>query len=1811
MTLDGSIVSPKVGYTVTGSFNPAKPDYRHLKLSYHPSSALSYGTHKVVVWIKDQKGKTSKSSWSFNVNAPYKATFSSALPASGSSSMLNTPIVSVIVYDKYGVSGLSKYFSMKLDGASQSVTMSRVKGFGTMKFKLSFPVTSARALSVASHTVVVTVKDVKGKSSTYTWSFTVIPYVIPEMPTTLALTSCTSCHVNYPAAHPMDQCPLCHGAGHPVGGATLTSATVSAHTAACAAATPCHGGGGAFPHVLSSDCATCHSGSYSDIPVAHTAASIVGAHTSTSTFCTKSGCHNASLTREHYNHTVGGVPLSCATCHTSTDANVMKTIAAGSTACEDCHDVGTTTAHPLTSAHIISGDCAIPGCHVASASGAANVAVIHGTAVTPNVLPVGCIACHGTGVTASTVCVACHQTNTYHSGVAVLHNLPSKYGACVLSGCHSSADVSLIHAEYGFGCVVCHAPGVTPSTECSNCHGNVPHTDITSTLHTAPQVAPQLACEGPQCHSTNVLTIHNNNCADCHSPVEHPSTDCTSCHTTIHSNQNASHVVSNGCTTGTGCHDGSDVAVLHNGACSDCHANPDGHPATLVCTVCHGTPHDLVKSHAATSLLTSSTVMIINGVSYGSMSCSTCHASNDLRDIHSDNCAACHTKTQKVDTLLGGTWNKDCVQGGCHAPNGANPLHGHISASHETSSGVTTSCGGVGCHNDVTDAAAIHANHGSCADCHLNPTHAASLICSDCHDLTDHTTVHVVDQTGDTCATCHAGTNLLPIHINSGSDLTCATCHVSSDTNVQGAIANHQVACSSCHKFTDHESTHVVDQTGDTCAACHDGSNLLDIHINSGTTLTCDTCHKSTDTNVKTAIANQQVACSNCHMFADHTALHVVDQTGDTCATCHAGSNLLDIHSALTCITCHKSDDIQIKLAIANGQVACASCHTFPDHVALHVVDQTGDTCTGSTCHPGSNLLDIHINSGTSLTCNTCHKSNDSNVTTAITNQQVACSNCHKFTDHTALHDVDQTGDGCVVCHAGTNLLPIHINSGTTRTCATCHKSTDPNVTTAISSQETSCVVCHAVTPASHTAHIATVTADVIFINGNSYGSRACSDCHGNSGTGNTQIDLQKIAGHDKSCATCHPAAASLPLGDFDCQQSGCHLSSATTTGTAVVYHVNVSTAHDTTSGVATNCGGTGCHGDVSDVAIIHNALGRPDNGCGICHDGTIVSAPTLNCAAATGCHPTYPVKDLTHTAHVATVTADVMTINGTSYGSHDCSDCHGNSGAGNTQIDLQKIAGHDKSCATCHPAASSLPLGYFDCQQSGCHLSSATTTGTAVVQHTNISTAHDTTSGVAASCGGTGCHGDVSDVAKIHNALGHADHGCGICHDGTIVSSPTLNCAAATGCHPTYPVKDVTHTAHVATLTVGAILINGHSYTQTCSDCHGNSGAGNTQIDLQKIAGHDKSCATCHPAASSLPLGYFACQQSGCHLDSATTTGTAIVQHANASAAHDTTSGVATNCGGTGCHGDVSDVAIIHNALGRADHGCGICHDGTIVSAPTLNCAAATGCHPTYPVKQASHTSHVATLTAGAILINGTSYTETCSDCHGNSGTGNSQIDLQKITQHTSCTTCHPAASSLPPGYFACSQSGCHLAGTTTGTAVGQHANASTAHTVSAQTCTVAGCHAGAFSGGSDIAAIHNVSNANKCATCHGGSKVPKSDCQTTGCHTGTDTYPMLAYSSNSSVIPHTGEVALHNTAADSECNNCHGTGGSNWCHSGYGTDCDVGGFSSDLPAIHAAQGGCAACHAPGVTIGDDPAICQNCHDISGMTDFYNNGMD
>jgi hypothetical protein len=1676
MKVDGKTVSTTLAYIIKGSFDPAHPDYRRFKLSYRPATALSVGKHTVYVKVKDKKNKISSLTWSFTVKAPeaaYSATFSSATPALDSSSTVSTPTIAVTVYDKYGVKGSGTY-SMSIDGTAVTSTIKYTKSGIYTGFKLSYQVSSA--LSYGTHVVAVSVTDLHKHVTDYSWSFIVlepIP-VYADMPT--AGTACTDCHVGYPTAHPMTQCQLCHGEGRPVGAPTYTSADQSAHTLACSLESPCHGGGGSFPHVLSSDCASCHSGRYSDIPTTHSS-DVASLHETTATFCTTTrGCHVASLTKEHYRYTIDGSAFTCATCHASTDAKVVAAIASGSTACLSCHDFSTTAHAGTSTAHTASNTCVQTGCH------ATDVTSIHDG---------DCNACHANGTTASTTCTDCHGSGTYHTGETTAHAL--SVGVCVASGCHGDStggDAATIH---GGTCSRCHTGTGTPVKTCATCHGSETAALALHSGQAAAHTAASTSCTSSSCHGTSVTTIHANAtpgpCVVCHDGVKTPSTVCSDCHSanleTVHAAAAASHDASSSTCISSACHSNADVAVIHDTANGGpgCVCHESGQTLTLDCATCHPGALNVVHASAGVSHTSTNITCVSDG----------CHA-GDVTTLHENaplGCRTCHTAGQTLTT--------DCAT--CHTGTVLS-IHASADTSHTVSAGMCVTA----CHS--TNVAEIHSAQGvACTACHASTDATVvaafargSTTCSDCHSGTTQEqhasagTYHTAPASGCVLTGCHVS-DVTQLHLNTG-DQGCARCHATGETPTLDCTTCHSSDLITVHASADASHTAAV---GSSCtgSTCHE-SNVAAIHNHTGGP-GCVACHATGVT--------PSTDCSTCHsgdivtVHQKGDAYHSVS-LGGSCytPTCHNSGNVETIHQAdadVSCLACHTNAETNATT------IVCSTCHAAADVPTLHASAEASHTaptgtCVKTGCH-GSNVAVLHLNgpncaachsagATTTVVCTTsgCHSSDvDTNHAAAATSHVALAgycvrSNCHSGTLPTIHDGTNGTSTGCVDCHT----------SGETPsgTCTDCHASTSAEVH---ASSDTSHTVaqstCAGYTGSSPCHHSRVDTIHRTATNG-------CMSCHATGTTPSTTCSDCHVGAnaptHASAEATSHVAVSGLCVND-QCHKTDVSAIHANTTQSCLVCHGPDATAtsvtcadchtadpltfHDQTA-LATDhslptsmtCVATGCHAG-TDVTSIHSSLA--DGGCTVCHGAG--KTATTDCTAS-ACHGSdtaviHTAGDASHVLPAIPPTTNCVR-----------SGCH----TGNA------VAVHaaGPNCAACHATGVTPSIACTDC-----HASSSYT-----VHLPYIGTKHDTVAGACTS--DNNCHS--MSVSSTHNQSAGVysttgGPGCVVCHaTGVTATVVCATCHNATTNTPTHAAAEASHTAptgtcvnsscHVSNVSLIHVTSDGVSH---CDACHATGVT--PSVDCSNTACHGSGFPSTHPApVDKHTAAISTCTQSGCHGTNVAVIHTTQVTHTDGTSApgcaacHNATttpSLVCSDCHGTGVFPTGHPApAALHAVPSTSTCVSSTCHSSangaTIHADTTLQCATCHAVGTTPSLVCMTSGCHDSTTTVISVHTTATSYhTSTTTSCVGSS-CHNSDVATVHINSTKKCAVCH--ADGVTPSTV-CSDC---------------HANAD--HTASHADCN--NCHAGLEHGPGPVIGTGD------CLSCHdqGGSWVHPDVDNTDGCH-------------------------------------------------------------------------------------------------------------
>ncbi|MDZ4170256.1 MAG: hypothetical protein U1E26_11480, partial [Coriobacteriia bacterium] len=621
-------------------------------------------------------------------------------------------------------------------------------------------------------------------------------------------------------------------------------------------------------------------------------------------------CHTSNLVDAHIGSAATqpqkdrfGNPLTCDSCHDSTDSDVVLAIVGGLTKCDACHEnpmTGGPGVHgPINPTHTstfkASPEVPCAPCH------SANVADEHnGTQSWPDANGTQlayCDVCHqnyagargqqvqdAIEVTNDVRCTACHAVDHPDLGGHAATSSASVQGcgACHAPGA-ATIDLKAMHAGSPLGpCAVCHenparVPDITAKTaECASCHasegtdyhrglpekhvyGSMPATCLSSTCHTSNSL--------PQAHEPYLARYpaYTTTCALCHAnttPDRIPAdatASCDSCHAPIHPNMDHTADASGECID---CHETADALTLHAGAvggpCDVCHANPSRVPAlpdSIECVNCHAysppaTEHYPAASHEATGETDAA--------------CSKCHKLG-LNPEHAKassgpvSCVSCHET--KVDAFTA-PWSGTCSDQGCHATK-----HDDVTAAHGS---TQSACAGSGCHG-ISDVASLHSNAS---------TTVAGVVYSDCY-------------------VCHQGNDVVPANTD------CYTCHAGHGDLTAAHTAGASQVCVDCHETPDVRTIHAGSPLGE-CAVCHNNPSRVPTLPS---TVDCAYCHDKAPVDAKHYPAAPHLAaetgCSNCH-YLDMKAEHVKPTVNVTCVQCHETE--VDAFTETwdkKCITCH------------------------------------------------------------------------------------------------------------------------------------------------------------------------------------------------------------------------------------------------------------------------------------------------------------------------------------------------------------------------------------------------------------------------------------------------------------------------------------------------------------------------------------------------------------------------------------------------------------------------------------------------------------------------------------------------------------------------------------------------------------------------------------------------------------------------------------------------------------------------------------------------------------------------------------------
>ncbi len=805
----------------------------------------------------------------------------------------------------------------------------------------------------------------------------------------------------------------------------------------------------------------------------------------------------------------------CASCHSATysaggfgPATAMSPAkhAFVPTTCDTCHDtgpkyyVGTGTALQLRPANHISspnppsqatGDCSL--CH--------NTTVW----TTPTTLPNGHMPIPGTQV-----CSVCHTGNLNTiAGYATMASLPILHTG-ITTGCNQCHGGTTPLTFYNNNdnpkaAPANHIPSFT-NNDCSACHkanyaaGGFGPMNMTAATHTNVST---MACK--TCHEAGLSFYMGAASPGLQGrPADHTSTsmaapnDCAGCHTTANWNSNtmpSGHMPNPANTACDTCHITAPASyktfaansVLHTGItgnCSQCHGagtqlsfynndmvvkdsvlSPPHIPylAGTDCSVCHksstyaaGTfgpmnmtqaTHAYVSTTCATCHGTATVSFYVGAASPGMQLRPSDHTSGTML---TGDCGGCHTTANwNSNTLPSGHMpnpgNQTCTV--CHT--GAPSNYKVFAANSVLHTGITGNCSQ--CHGAGTQLS-FYNNDMVVKDSVLSPPHIPYLAgadCSACHKSTSYAAgtfgpMNMTQAThafvSTTCATCHGtatvsfyigaaspGMQLRPSDHTSGTMLTgdCGGCHTTANWNSNSLPAGH-----------------MPNPGNQTCTVCHTGApaNYKVFAANSvlhtGITGNCSQCHG----------AGTQLSFYNNDMVVKDSVLspaHIPYLAGTDCSSCHksttyaAGTfgpmNMTQATHAFvstTCDTCHASAKGSLYMGAANPALQLRPA----DHTSGTML--TGD-CSGchTTANWNSNALPAgHMPNPGNQGCNVCHTAAPTNYATMATNAVL----------HTGITK------GCISCHGQTQLsfynnndppkpmVANHIPSGATP-CEDCH----------------------------------------------------------------------------------------------------------------------------------------------------------------------------------------------------------------------------------------------------------------------------------------------------------------------------------------------------------------------------------------------------------------------------------------------------------------------------------------------------------------------------------------------------------------------------------------------------------------------------------------------------------------------------------------------------------------------------------------------------------------------------------------------------
>lgn len=436
-----------------------------------------------------------------------------------------------------------------------------------------------------------------------------------------------------------------------------------------------------------------------------------------------SSCHQNTLQNEHLARTDSfGNPISCNTCHASSDSTVQNAILSKNTQCSACHNP-------------IHGD--VVNQHNSTSA----------TIAFPN-STLQCSYCHQSSLSEEHVTVRGLTCATCHNSASTLVKSAIAAGNTNCSACHTvHPDINGAHQSTFIA---------NPQVNCSSCHQN-----SISSEHLARTDNKGQAINCDTCHKSSQLEVKtaiatkNKNCNACHTNIHtqpnqlhttdymaNPLMNCESCHKSTLDSEHISRVDRKGnsitCDT---CHNSSNNQVrdtINN------HLSTSGNTTKARCTECHTVhqnPDQLHNSNFVNNPTFNcanchNNILNVEHSKYN-LSCATCHNNKDNKvqqaiENHNINCDACHVishnNSAQADTIHTTSFipNAKYNCSGCHK---STLSQEHLSR--VKSDGTTYNCNS--CHNNATANQVIKADVTSAEKTNCNSCHQVHPNINDAH----------------------------------------------------------------------------------------------------------------------------------------------------------------------------------------------------------------------------------------------------------------------------------------------------------------------------------------------------------------------------------------------------------------------------------------------------------------------------------------------------------------------------------------------------------------------------------------------------------------------------------------------------------------------------------------------------------------------------------------------------------------------------------------------------------------------------------------------------------------------------------------------------------------------------------------------------------------------------------------------------------------------------------------------------------------------------------------------------------------------